>query len=480
MDRQVTQTLGYSDGMSQVTRGVAAAVFLAAAACSGHSPETAGSELAAFVGGAARVVWVQGDGSDPYALGAHLVLMGLDAADGVERTILATRASYVKPLLTPRGDRVVYSSHSAGKNPRAHIVNWDGTGERTLGDGFALATWENPADGREWLYLGTGNEAGRLDFPRVVRFPIDNPPAQELVWDQTPVSADTFQVSADGRHAGGLFPWPAAGIAQLPNKGWRQVGEGCWTAMSTVRGPLFWYFDGAHRNVTLVDARSDKRWTVALNVAPGFDNPEVYHPRWTNHPRFMTMSGPYNQGGANQVRSGGTQAEIWLGRFSEDFTRIEAWARVTSNGGGDAYPDVWIDRGQNPHPVRASGPLGPPVDAVTVAGPAAVARAVIRARLVHAGAIPPPESILPYRHALVVNEYEVLEVLEGTQGSGRIRVAQWVIRDSRVLPAAQQRRPGQEARLGVERFDAHPELEGERLLTDLPASDQPLFYDVSK
>ena len=455
---------------------------LAVAACSGNGTAAPDSELGRFVGGPARVVWVQGDGSDPFALGTNLVLMGMDSRDGTERTILGERGSYVKPLFTPGGERVVFTRIASGAAPAIHLVDWDGSGLRRIADGFALATWENPVDGSEWVYAGLGNRPGSVDFPRVVRFPLDKPEAQELVWDQTPVSADTFQVSADGRHAGGLFPWPAAGIAELPNKGWRQVGDGCWTALQTVRGPLFWYFDGAHRNLTLVDARSDKRWMVPINGAPGFENPEVYHPRWTNHPRFMVMTGPYNQGGANQVRSGGAQTEIWLGRFNEDFTAIGDWTRVTSNSRGDSYPDVWIDRQASSHEVRAGGPLGPADDAgakPAVGDRAKAERAVVRARLVHAGAVPSPESILPYRHALVVNDYEVLEVLDGTLDQKRVRVAQWVIRDSRVLPDA-NRREGFETRLTIERYDAHPELEGERLLTDLPKSDRPLFYEVPK
>ena len=155
----------------------------------------------------------------------------------------------------------------------------------------------------------------------MVRFPIDNPSAREVVWNKTLVSADTFQVSPDGRHAGGLFPWPEAGVAELPNGELHKLGEGCWTALTSVRGPVMWYFDGAHRNLTMVDIRSDKRWVVNINGVPGFGNDEVYHPRWTNHPRFLVMSGPYNLGGDNQVRSGGTQTEVWLGRFSADYSK---------------------------------------------------------------------------------------------------------------------------------------------------------------
>jgi hypothetical protein len=408
--------------------------------------------------------------------------MGFSTEDGKgERTILAKRQSYVKPLLTPRGDRILFSTRPQGEGPEVFLVKWDGSGLARLAKGFALTVWQNPADGREWVYVGSDNKG--YDFATVSRFPIDEPAKSELVWNQTMVSGDTFQVSADGRLAAGLFPWPKAGIAELPNRSWKQLGEGCWTAMATARGAMFWYFDGAHRNVTIVDARTSRRWMVPLNQAPGFQNPEVYHPRWTNHPRFIALSGPYNQGGANQVRSGGKQSEVWLGRFSDNYATIEAWTRVTNNSGGDSYPDVWMDTSRSPYPMRPSGPVGPPDSAAssgqqTSTAPGA-ARVVLDVRLAHAGPIPSPQSILPYRHALVVNEYEIVKVVEGQYAQQKIQVAQWAIRDGRVLADA-RKSPGSVARLTVERYDAHPELEGERLITDLAASTLPLYYEVRK
>src|SRR5688572_23216541 len=64
----------------------------------------------ALTGARARVVWVQGDGTDPYAAGHSLVLMGLDTEDGKgERVILGERGSYVKPLLISNGRRILYT-----------------------------------------------------------------------------------------------------------------------------------------------------------------------------------------------------------------------------------------------------------------------------------------------------------------------------------------------------------------------------------
>jgi hypothetical protein len=438
-----------------------------------------GSELYALTGAPARAVWVQGDGTDPRAAGDQLILMGLDTQDGRgERTILQERRSYVKPMITPRGNRIIFSSRVEPGPPETFIVNFDGSGLRKLAPGFALAVWDNPVDESEWVYIGTDNI--KHDFKTVTRFPIDAPDKREPVWNASLVSMDTFQVSADGRFAGGLFPWPHAGIADLKKGTVTRLGDGCWPGLTRARGPLFWYFDGAHRNLTMVDVAAESRWMVNINSAPGFDGAEVYHPRWTNHPRFMTISGPYNQGGPNQARTGGPQVEVYLGRFSQDFARIEAWARVTNNSGGDTYPDVWLDADRSPH-AKVSGPIGP-VRAATARTsatdpPPDATRLVVSVRLSQPGPVPSPESILPYRHALVVNDYEVVEVVAGTYPDKTMKIAQWVIRDGRTLPDA-RKIAGAAFTLTVERYDAHRELEGERLISSGPPSSSPLYYDI--
>jgi hypothetical protein len=445
------------------------------AACQSTSArEGASAEIHTLTGAHTRVVWVQGDGTDPFALGNQLVLMGLDTDDGRgERVILGERGSYVKPMLTPRGDRIVFSTHPDLGDSSVFVVGFDGSELRRFDRGFALAVWENPADNSEWVYIAS--DLQKLGYRMVTRVRLDRPTEREEVWNGDLISIDTFQVSRDGKLAGGLFPWPAAGVADLQNRTWRQLGEGCWTALNDAGTPLFWYFDGSHRNLLMVDVARDRKWTVPINRAPGFDNPEVYHPRWTPHPRFMTMSGPYNQGGANQVRSGGAQAEVWLGRFSNDFTAIEAWARVTSNGGGDSYPDVWIDRDRSPHPQLASGRIGPSAAPSTAS--VAANRLVVDGRLVGVSVVPTPESIAPYRHALVVNRYQIVNVVDGTPPDREIAVAQWAIRDARVLDES-RRAVGELHRLTVERFEAHPELEGERLIQGSEVSNLPLFYEI--
>src|SRR5262245_13026808 len=87
-------------------------LLTACAACTGASGLDAGrAEVRALSGAGTRVVWVQHDGKDPEAIGDQLVLMGLDSEDGKgERVILGQPGSYVKPMITPRGDRIVFST----------------------------------------------------------------------------------------------------------------------------------------------------------------------------------------------------------------------------------------------------------------------------------------------------------------------------------------------------------------------------------
>jgi hypothetical protein len=456
---------------------------LFAAACAVASPSVTGpgAEVHALTGAHTRVVWVQGDGTDPRMLGTKLVLMGFDSDDGKgERAILAKHGSYVKPLLTSRGDRIVYSTRVKPGPPEVFVVNWDGTGLRKLADGFAMDLWQSPTDRRDWVYIGVNNDGWGTNT--VLRFPLDAPDKREPVWTKSSVSMEGFKVSTDGRQASGLFPWPKAGVAELPDGRVTTFGDGCWPSFTNARGPLCWYFDGAHRNVTMVDVDSRMKWMVNINNAPGFEGAEVFHPRWTNHARILTISGPYNQGGRNQARTGGKQVEVYLGRFSADFSKIEAWARVTKNNGGDSQPDAWIDVARSKVPQRPGGPIGPDHVRAARATPGAPAktddgRLVVSVQLKRLGPIPTPQEILPYRHAMVVNEYKVVDVLNGKYRPRGIQIAQWAIRDSRVLPQA-RKSAGAAFTLTVDKYDAHPELEGERLISDSKSS-LPLYYDVT-
>ena len=292
-----------------------------------------------------RVVWIQdaGDNRDVFAHGDQLQLMAYDSHDGQgSRALLEEISHYSKPLITPNGNRVIFSNFH---DKTVHISDFYGSSLKKLTDGMGLAVWQDPETGTEWVYVGRDRVDRRgTPYQTVYRIQIDDPDAEELVWDHRMVGADNFQLSADGRYASGVYPWPDAGVADLEDNSWSRLGRGCWPSMAPDNSNLFWIFEENHRAVSMFDTRNDRSSQVMIDTAPGIDGYEVYHPRWTNHPRFMTMTGPYkHRSGGNNIRGGGPDVEVYIGRFNGDFTEIEAWVRVTESERAAFYPDVWIE-----------------------------------------------------------------------------------------------------------------------------------------
>jgi hypothetical protein len=299
-------------------------------------------DLHELTGARTRVVWCQQvEGvNDATGRGAKYRLMGLDTDDRKgARAILDKVASYHRPMITPKGDRIVFTDFPSLD---IYVVNWDGSGLRKLRDGIAGGLWMD-AKGREWVYM-VRRETERNQAFSLRRFRLDDPEDMEVMWDKTDVTWFNLQLSKDGTRVSGQFPHPRAGFATLPNGKFRELAEGCWTAMAPDNSYRVWVFEGNHRMVRVYDLKEGEAWTVDIGRAPGIDGYEVYHPRWSNHPRFMTMTGPYREGekGRNLIGGGGRRVEVYVGRFSDGFHRIEQWVKVTENEKADFFPDVWI------------------------------------------------------------------------------------------------------------------------------------------
>lgn len=106
---------------------------------------------------------------------------------------------------------------------------------------------------------------------------------------------------------------------------------------------------------------------------------------------------------------------------------------------------------------------------------AAVARSVVEARLVRRSSLPSLEEISPYREALVVDEWEVAEVVNGGSAAGLIRVARWAILDGQAEPAVGQ---GERRRLTLEPFERNPQLEGVFVSDDLGPGGSAIYYAI--
>lgn len=294
-------------------------------------------DVKGFTGAHTRIVWVQdmGDGEDFYGQGDHLRLMGFDSQDGQgERPILPDIGHYAKPVISPKGDQVLFSDRNTGK---IFIVNWDGSNLREIGQGRTLTTWMDRSSDREWVYAGRNQGQKEREHGLVVRFSLDDPEHAETVWDSTYVNENNFLLSADGTHASVNTPH-GMGIADLSTGQWEKYGEGCWTNLAPDNSYLLWIFEGSHRKASIFEPQTHERRSVAVNGAPGIDGHRVFHPRWSNHRQFFAVTGPFREG----IRGGGQDVEIYLGRFNADITEVEDWLRITHNDHADFYPDVWI------------------------------------------------------------------------------------------------------------------------------------------
>ena len=469
----------------------AAIAGLAVGGASGSTPAEALRDLA---GAPARLVWSRQPppGDDPFVRGEGLTLMGLDTEDGVgERIILPGPDSFHRPMLTPRGDRVVFNRHAANE---MWVVGFDGRGLRRLGSGLAVDVWLDEDEGLEWVYHIPGETGWGKGRP-VMRLVLDDPERLEGVWDRTEVTVDNFQLSRDGRVASGQFPHPMGGLAELPDVGWTFFYRGCWSSLAPDNSYIMWVFDGAHRNLRFADPRTDERWNVPISVAPGVDGHEVYHPRWSNHRRLFVMTGPYTVTGhgANPIYGGGDQVDVHVGRFSEDLRAVEAWARVTAGGQADFAPDLWVL-----HDAHADGPVaadgrhpwrrdGKRVAADDPARPNAsspmpdearpgVVRSHVTAEVLETTPTPTLAEIMPYRQALTVTLYRVVDGDDTLTAGDEILVAKWAVLDGepiRTPPPA-----GASLELWIEPYDAHPQLESERLLMAMNRYELPLYVNV--
>lgn len=309
---------------------------------------TRGDKVEKLTGAHTRVVWMRDVVDNRGTLGekANFRLMGYDSRDGRgTRKILRERGSYFRPLLTPDGQRVVFSKHGARE---VWVVNFDGTGLRRVGPGLAATLWRDPETGVVWVYGSAEPRSGPL-----VRYPLDDPSKVETVWSKseiTPNLPGNIQLSADGRKMAANLPWQDAGVVVLPDGPVAQLTKGCWPAIAPDHSYLSWVFDGSHRILHMHDLWAKRDWRVRITKARGMEDRELYHPRWSNHARYMTFSGPYKKKkehhkGKNVTQLAGRSVDINIARFNEDFTEIEAWVDVTDSDKAEFFPDVWIEGG---------------------------------------------------------------------------------------------------------------------------------------
>ncbi len=334
-------------------------------------------KIEALTGDHSRLLWSRylGKSADVFVNGKQHQLWGIDTRDGLGvRAILEDKANYSRPLISPDGKWIIYTNkHTERKGsvksfkPVMHLVDWSGGQAKELGKGFAVDIWQDPETRKVWVYTVNllPTERSSMFADKLERFALDAPEKRELVWKKTKISIDNIQLSLDGKRASCLFPWPSVGVIDLEKKEYWRNQHGCWPSLAPDNSYVAWVFDGSHKSVHVFADRGKKLSVVPINKGPGMEGKEMYHPRWSNDARFMTLTGPYK--GATIGKSG-KHAEIYIGKFDPQMKSVEGWVRVTDDKKADHFPDLWIKGGEK----SSLGKIGAG-DATAVAGNDAVA-----------------------------------------------------------------------------------------------------------
>jgi hypothetical protein len=300
---------------------------------------TRAAEVRRLTGAETRIVWLRNKrwqtnkgGVDG---GEGCALMAFDT-DGKGERELVPEGELYNPLISPSGRHAIYTAKTDGKL-QIHCVDWNGENSRVLGEGHALCAWRDPATGGEWVYA---SDAGGNSARFVDRFRLDGPATREKVYPGS--VSNRFSVSADGTRAASEFPHPNSGMlytrtGQVDRKSYH---NGCNTYISPDDSYFVTMMDGGHSLVTLYkpDGSSRDVGLIPPGLKPVKDGGKgcVWNPRWASDARHMSVAGPLKNLGPDR-------ADIWLGRFADDFGSIAEWVQVTDNDFMDLSAHVWVD-----------------------------------------------------------------------------------------------------------------------------------------
>ena len=295
-------------------------------------PSDLASRIRKFTGGATRLVWTRlSQPRDVFSLQPNSRLFGFDTEDGSdERCILAKPGSYSRPLLSPDGKLVVFSDVTTHF---CYVVNFDGTGLQEFAQGYAPCLWVDPKTCETWVCVREKEGQGPVEI--IVRRKLSDAKVAERIWttsDNGESAMSHFHLMSDGAHAIDSNPWPNVGTIDLARGLFHLQNNGCWPGVAPDDSGRFFIFRGNHRSIVMFDSPTGDGRRVNIDTVPNAPSPTVYHPHWTNHPRFITVTSP----------DGHPESKIYLGKWSDNYSAIDAWQRVTWSESPDAFGDAWI------------------------------------------------------------------------------------------------------------------------------------------
>lgn len=285
--------------------------------------------LESFTGDHTKLVWARAVSNtfESDIITKNYELICYDSREGKERVLVKGPISCANPWISSDGTKVIYSNWP---DTIINIIDWNGLHNRELTRGFGLCLWKDPATGIEWLYYSNYAYGNRIE-----RCDINNTTSKELVYDKKQVSI-RFRLSADGKYAGGEFPWPDAGILDLSNMTFTKYGLGCNSHIAPDNSYRFFHLHADHKSVIMYDSGGINKRTIDLSSAIDCDGNTVWVPKWSNNVLFFTIAAPH----ANEK----IMHDIFIGKFDPNFNYVKKWYRITDNGPSkfDCYAYAWI------------------------------------------------------------------------------------------------------------------------------------------
>jgi hypothetical protein len=296
------------------------------------------TQIRQLTGAETRIVWIrhkqwEGKPTDHLDGGSGYSVMAFGTEEKTGERELVPEGEIYNPLISPSGDRVIYNAKRDGKL-QIHCVDWNGANSRVLSDGYGMWLWRDPATGIEWVYASNDRYGDLLD-----RFQLDNLKVREKLY--TGPKSHRLSVSADGTRAAGELPWPNTGILDLRTGqvDYKNYRKGCNVYISPDNSYMVFVMDGGHASVTLYKTDGSSR-DISLKP-PGLKTLKngggsvMWNPKWSSDACLMSVAGPFKQLGPDR-------ADIWLGRFADDFNSIPTWVQVTDNDYMDNFAYVWV------------------------------------------------------------------------------------------------------------------------------------------
>jgi len=378
------------------------------------------------------------------------------------------RESYVVHLPTGRGYRVTWGGGRTGY-PDLYVRG----GEGARGEGR-----EAKREGREASGGGRGAERREAVWPAVTDGLL-------FAWDHAAAGNDVADASGEVVRTSRL---EAGGAARYGRHHELDLAGGTFTADREALGGALAAVEKAGAftvELTLTPARGDQD-AALLTIADGSPGLRIAQRGGT-----LTWAVGSETGRLGRVTAGRAVHVI----VAADGERVQAFAngrRVASETMA-APPRGWAEAeivlGDGWHGTveglavhaAADGPREVmqrhAAHRARVRGRSPAPRVVVTATRTGVTATPDPAALAPYRRALAAHAYTVDRVHAGELDAKAIAAAHWTVLDAeRTADAAAE--AGERVRLTLEPYDAHPQLESERLLMELDDLELPLYLVV--